>query len=1312
MVEVVARSASLPYIGWQCWATDGIAHPYWTLFVLPCIMGGLALKTGPAMFLAASAGGVVVIATKLSDSLTQARYGSLVFACALFLTVAYFCTTIGASMRKLQRDAEDSQELLEDRVEALSHQLGKAAGGDLTTTASIDDGGDPELLPAAVDEGDEGGPPPDQQRAAADGTAELVRGQREQVRPGGGEVDGEGTDGLDGVGVHRHARGVGEVGGPREGLEGPDLVVGPHQRDQGDVVGPLQGLREGVEVHAAARVDRQPGHLGPLVVAQPLHAVQDGVVLGGREQDAPARGVGGAAGPQQALEGEVVALGAPGGPDDLARARAERRRQGLAALLDGGPGPAAGGVQRGGVAGAAGGLGDERLQRLRTQGRRRGVVQVRAHTGQSMDWQTAAVPVPIHREPPAHLRSGAHPLGVTLRGDGADVAVLASHADAVEVCVFDEDGSEVRTRLPDVELGVWHGHVPGLVAGSRYGLRVHGRWDPERGLRHNPAKLLLDPYARGVEGEVALAPEIFGHTVGEDLRGDLAVADPRDSAPHVPRGVVLAPMPAELRVGEDERPRTPWADTVLYEAHVRGLTRRFPGVPEEERGTYAALAHPAVLQHLGDLGVTALELLPVHASTSEIALRRRGLSNYWGYNTLAFNAPHPGYATAAARAAGPEGVRAEFRRAVAALHGAGIEVVLDVVYNHTCEEGPDGPHLSLRGLDDATYYLRDAGGRPFDVTGCGNSLDFADRRVVQFALDSLRHWVSEYGVDGFRFDLMTTLARGRDGYSPDHPFLVALGAGPGAGRDEAHRRTLGRRALRLADGAVPRPGPRVERPVPRRRPPVLALRRPRDRPRAPRPRRPRARPAGAGDAVRRVGRHLRRAARGRLTSVNFVTAHDGFTLADLTAYDHKHNEANGEGNRDGSDSDSSWNHGVEGASTDADVLELRRRSMRNLFATLVLSSGVPMITAGDEFGRSQGGNNNAYCQDNEVGWIDWDLADWQRELLTDVQDLLALRRRYPVLREAGVRRGSPVREQRNDLLWFSEDGEPMSVERWHEADRRILQVLVDGRDRGEASVLVVLNGGPRQRDIVLPTVAGAGELPAPLGQHPRPAAPAQRGRALAAGGPVVGARPRHRLTRRPVVPAPLVLLPGTGCGSEQFRFLAAAFADGFDVPALELPGHRGAPPVAGTASLDAVAEHLAARVPPGSVLLGHSTGGVVALLIAVRHPDRVVPAGPAGRQRARDPAGPGAQGGTGRGGRPDRGGGRSWRRRCGPPGGRGNRRCARRSWRGSSRRPRRRCDRCGTTCWPWTRDRCWPRWACPRSTCGPAGTSTRRPWRR
>ena len=660
---------------------------------------------------------------------------------------------------------------------------------------------------------------------------------------------------------------------------------------------------------------------------------------------------------------------------------------------------------------------------------------------------------------------------MTPAGDGSDVAVLAAHADAVEVCVLDGAGGEVRTALTDVDLGVWHGHVPGLVPGSRYGLRVHGRWDPQRGLRHNPAKLLLDPCARGVEGAVALRPEIFGHVVGDDLEGDVAVRDDRDSAPHVAHGVVLGELPAHLRVTRDERPRVPWSETVLYEAHVRGLTRLLPGVPEEQRGTYAGLAHPVVLEHLASLGVTSLELLPVHAHTSEVGLRQRGLSNYWGYNTLAFNAPHPGYATAAAQAAGAEAVRAEFRGAVQALHAAGIEVLLDVVYNHTCEEGPDGPHLSLRGLDEATYYLRDAGGRPFDVTGCGNSLDFSERRVVQFTLDSLRHWVTEYGVDGFRFDLMTTLARGREGFSPDHPFLVALGTDPVLADVKlvAEPWDVGPYGWRTGQFPAPvhewndryRDGVRRFWLTDARE---IAL--------------GHGAPAAAGRGLREFATRFAGSAdtfdveRGRLTSVNFVTAHDGFTLADLTAYDRKHNEANGEHNRDGSDSDTSYNHGVEGSTEDPAVLAARGRSIRNVLATLVLSTGVPMLTAGDEFGRSQGGNNNAYCQDGPTSWVDWDLQDWQRDLLGDTRALLALRAEHPVLREGGVRRGQPLREQRSDLVWFSADGAQMTVDRWHEGDRRVLQVLVDGRDRGQASVLVVVNGGSQDLEVVLPAVDG------------------------------------------------------------------------------------------------------------------------------------------------------------------------------------------------------------------------------------------------
>ncbi|MFB9375390.1 glycogen debranching protein GlgX [Kineococcus gynurae] len=669
-----------------------------------------------------------------------------------------------------------------------------------------------------------------------------------------------------------------------------------------------------------------------------------------------------------------------------------------------------------------------------------------------------------------------HPLGVVAARDGspgADVAVLAAHADAVEVCVLGPDGTEVRTRLPHLDNGVWFGRVPALTVGARYGLRTHGRWDPELGLRHNPAKLLLDPHARGIVGQIALTPEIYGHRVDAELRGDLTVPDDRDSAPFVPLGVRLAPPSADLRPREDERPRVPWSDTVVYEAHVKGLTVRHPGVPEAQRGTYAGLASPAVVEHLHALGVTSLELLPMQAFASEIALRRRGLVNYWGYNTLAFDAPHPTYATEAARRAGPEAVRDEFRAAVAALHEAGIEVLLDVVYNHTCEEGPDGPHLSFRGLDEATYYLRDAGGRPLDVTGCGNSLDFSHPRVVQFALDSLRHWVSDYGVDGFRFDLMTTLARTRDGFSPDHPFLVALAADPVLAGTKLVAEPWDVGPYGWRTGQFPAPlhewNDRFRDSVRRfwltdareiaagHHAPVAAGRGLRDFA---------TRFAGSADTFD--------VARGRLAGVNFVTAHDGFTLADLTAYDRKHNEANGENNRDGSDSDTSWNHGYEGV--DGDVARARARgvSQRNLLASLILSTGVPMLTAGDEFARTQGGNNNAYCQDNEISWVDWELDDEQRSLLEDTRALLGLRRELAVLREAGHGPGVPPREQRTDLSWFGADGAPMGVDRWHEADRRTLVVVVDAGGRLDAdgvplaSVLVVVNAGAEAAEVVLP----------------------------------------------------------------------------------------------------------------------------------------------------------------------------------------------------------------------------------------------------
>jgi isoamylase len=675
-------------------------------------------------------------------------------------------------------------------------------------------------------------------------------------------------------------------------------------------------------------------------------------------------------------------------------------------------------------------------------------------------------------------RSGPWPLGLTLTGGGAHAAVFAAHADAVEVCLLDDDGTggwhERRVPLTERTHGVWHSFLPGVCEGQRYGLRVHGPWAPVLGQLHNPAKLLLDPYARAVTGEVRWGSEVFGHVVDDDTwlpvggPGSASrVRDPRDSAASVPHGVLVAPPVADPA----ERPRVPWGDTVVYEAHVRGLTRLHPDVPVEQRGTYAALAHPAVVDHLQRLGVTTVELLPVHAIVDEPALVRRGLTNYWGYNTLGFFAPEQQYASPAARAAGPAAVLAELRQAVRSLHAAGLEVLLDVVYNHTCEGGADGPFLSLKGIDRESYYLLGSHGHDIDVTGCGNSLDFRQARVVQLALDSLRYWVQAFGVDGFRFDLAPTLARGREGFDPDHPFLVAARAdpvladvklvaepwdvGPGGWRtgqfpppfaewNDRFRDTV--RTFWLADaGRISRGGHH-------------------------------------GHGVRDLATRLAGSAdffsagdRGAHASVNFVTAHDGFTLADCTAFEHKHNDGNGEHNADGHDDNRTWNHGVEGwtaeGTPDRRVEELRRRSMRNLLGTLLLAPGVPMITAGDEIGRTQHGNNNAYCRDDETSWVDWEghRLDWRADLLATVRALVRLRRELAVLRQPTLLTGRPVRgDGATDLAWFAADGKPMDPHRWHDPAQRSLQVFWHGHPVGAESVLLVVHGDLDDGKVQLP----------------------------------------------------------------------------------------------------------------------------------------------------------------------------------------------------------------------------------------------------
>ncbi len=658
------------------------------------------------------------------------------------------------------------------------------------------------------------------------------------------------------------------------------------------------------------------------------------------------------------------------------------------------------------------------------------------------------------------------PLGVRLRGDGADVAVYAAHADAVELCLLDGEGperTERRIELGARAHGVHFAHVPGLLAGQHYGLRVHGPWDPASGQRHNPAKLLLDPYARGIHGDVSWAPEVFGHTVGPDLHGDVDVRDERDSAPFVPHAVLIDD---DFDWGTDRPPQVPWSQTVVYEAHVRGFTRTLPGLPAHLRGTYAGLAHPASIEHLVRLGVSTLELLPVQAFTHEPALVRRGLSNYWGYNTLGFFAPHAAYAAATDAA----GVLREFQGMVRALHAAGLEVVLDVVYNHTCEQGREGATLCWRGLDNRAYYRLDDLGRDVDVTGCGNTLDFRHPRVVQLALDSLRYWVEHCHVDGFRFDLATTLARGRDdGFDPDHPFLVALRCDPVLSQVKliAEPWDLGPHGWRT--GQFPPPfaewNDRFRDSV---RTFWLA-----DAARETRGER--------GHGVRDLATRLSgsqdlfdRHDRGPLASINFVAAHDGYTLADTTAYEHKHNDGNGEANRDGHDDNRSWNHGVEGSTADAAVLAQRRRAMRNLLATTLLSTGVPMLTAGDELGRTQHGNNNAYCRDDELSWIGWELAPWQFDLLATTAYLLQLRRDYPALRQGRFFSGRSRHEDgTTDLSWFAGDGTLMDEGRWHDPDNRTLLGLFDGTAAGaptpdDSAVLLVLHGADADAQLTLP----------------------------------------------------------------------------------------------------------------------------------------------------------------------------------------------------------------------------------------------------
>ncbi|HEY1692480.1 MAG TPA: glycogen debranching protein GlgX [Polyangiaceae bacterium] len=662
------------------------------------------------------------------------------------------------------------------------------------------------------------------------------------------------------------------------------------------------------------------------------------------------------------------------------------------------------------------------------------------------------------------IRPGVpYPLGATWDGEGVNFALYSEHAAGVDVCLFDENGVERRLPLRERTAFVWHGYVPGLRPGAHYGFRVKGEYAPEKGLRFNEHAVLLDPYAKAVAGPVDWEKGAFAYELasGDDTkRCDAEILG-------APRGIVIDPA----FDWEGDRPLgLPLHQMVIYEAHVRGMTMRHPDVPESLRGTFAGLASDPILEHLGALGINGIELLPVHAFVDDKVLLDRALRNYWGYNSIAYLAPEPRYRS---RDVPGDGVR-EFKEMVKRFHRAGIEVILDVVYNHTAEGNHLGPTLSFKGIDNPTYYrLSPEDPRYyFDYTGTGNSLNVHHPQTLQLVMDSLRYWVLEMHVDGFRFDLAATLARtlhevdqlssfftiihqdpvlsqvkliaepwdvGEGGYQVGN-FPVRWAEWNGKYRDAM-------RAFWKGDGGLAG---------------ELAYRL-----------------SGSSDLYENDGRRP-------YSSINFVVAHDGFTLRDLVSYDGKHNDANGEGNRDGSDDNRSWNCGAEGPTDDPGIRALRARQQRNLLATLLLSQGTPMICGGDEIGRTQNGNNNAYCQDNETSWIDWALDDERKKLLGFAKRLVRLRADHPALRRAKFFKGRRIRgADIRDILWIRNDGQPMSEEDWKAPITRALGMLIAGNgldevnERGDVlsddDLFLVINGGHEALDFAMPNIEQGAE---------------------------------------------------------------------------------------------------------------------------------------------------------------------------------------------------------------------------------------------
>jgi len=643
-----------------------------------------------------------------------------------------------------------------------------------------------------------------------------------------------------------------------------------------------------------------------------------------------------------------------------------------------------------------------------------------------------------------------YPLGATWDGLGINFAVFSSHAERIDLCLFEPSGRHeiARYTLPEYTDEIWHGYLPDATAGLLYGYRAYGRYEPEHGHRFNHHKLLIDPYARALAGTLHWSDALYGFRL-HSPRGDLSF-DRRDSAPAMPKGVVTDDS---FNWGDDHPPAVPWSDTMIYEAHVRGLTMLRQDIRPHERGSFAALAHPAMIDYLRRLGITAIELMPVHAFVQDRALQQHGLRNYWGYNTIGFFAPEPSYLS--------DGSPNEMRVAIRRLHAAGIEVILDVVYNHTAESDEVGPTLSFRGLDNASYYRLEAGEprRTVNDTGTGNTLNLSHPRVLQMVMDSLRHWVTSFHADGFRFDLSATLGRETNGFDPGAGFFDALrqdptlagvkliaepwDIGPGGYQLGNHPPGFAEWNDRFRDSVR-----RFWRGDSGQRPEIAA------------------RLAGSADYFARRGRRP-------WSSVNFVASHDGFTLQDMVSYAERHNAANGENNHDGHPANYSSNWGVEGPTDDPKIIALRNRVRCASLATVFLAAGTPMLLGGDEFGRTQSGNNNAYCQDNEISWLDWRLAEEPAGIagVAYVTRLIALRRAYPELRSPIFLHGQSFPAPGiADIAWFDQSGTTISVESWNDVDQRSLVLRRAGRrPDGMVTILtMLLNPTGEQLAFVLP----------------------------------------------------------------------------------------------------------------------------------------------------------------------------------------------------------------------------------------------------